>query len=125
MPPFGDWLVCGVSTQLRQRVAELDEVIDVSDGDFVASGLKAASLIRLGFLAVMPTAKFLGAIGSISDQRRVRLSQKAFGLSASAVSFCDTHRFFAPNSGLSRSLCCFRHFLKIRLIRPAAAGPVV
>ncbi len=52
-------------------------------------------------------------------------SQKAFGLSASAVSFCDTHRFFAANSGLSRSLCCFRHFLKIRLIRPAAAGPVV
>ena len=52
-------------------------------------------------------------------------SQKAFGLSASAVSFCDIHRFFAPNSGLSRSLCCFRHFLKIRPTRPAAAGRVV
>ena len=26
MPPFGDWLVCGISTQLRQRVADLDEV---------------------------------------------------------------------------------------------------
>ena len=59
-------------------MAELDEVIDVSDGDFVASGLKAASLIRLGFLAVMPTAKFLGAVGSISDQRRVRLFSEGF-----------------------------------------------
>ena len=79
MPPFGDWLVCGVSTQLRQRVAELDEVIDVSDGDFVASGLKAASLIRLGFLAVMPTAKFLGAIGSDLRRTQSPSSQKAFG----------------------------------------------
>ena len=26
MPPFGDWLVCGISTQLRQQVADLDEV---------------------------------------------------------------------------------------------------
>jgi mRNA interferase MazF len=76
MPPFGDWLVCGVSTQLRQRVVELDEVIDVSDGDFVASGLKATSVIRLGFLPVMPTAKFLGAIGSISNERRVRLLRR-------------------------------------------------
>src|SRR4051794_24444048 len=32
---------------------------------------------------------------------------------------------FRANSGLSRPLCCFRHFLKIRLIRPAAAAPVV
>jgi mRNA interferase MazF len=76
MPPFGDWLVCGVSTQLRQRVVELDEVIDVSDGDFVASGLKATSVIRLVFLPVMPTAKFLGAIGSISNERRMRLLRR-------------------------------------------------
>ena len=74
-------LTCGIC---RGPMAELDEV------------RKAASLIRLGFLAAMPTAKFLDAVGSISDQRRVRLSQKAFGLSASAVSFCDTHTFFAP-----------------------------
>ena|SRR5437773_1868206 len=76
MPPFGDWLVCGVSTQLRQRVAELDELIDVSDGDFVASGLKAASLIRLGFIAVMPDTKFIGVIGSISNERRLRLLRR-------------------------------------------------
>ena len=76
MPPFGDWLVCGVSTQLRQQVAELDELISVSDGDFAASGLKADSLIRLGFLAVMPADKFLGGIGSIANERRQRLLKK-------------------------------------------------
>ena len=73
MPPFGDWLVCGISTQLHQQVAEFDELVHVSDSDFAASGLKAASLVRLGFLAVMPASKFLGVVGSISDERRARL----------------------------------------------------
>jgi mRNA interferase MazF len=73
MPPFGDWLVCGISTQLHQQAVEFDELITVSDSDFAASGLKATSLIRLGFLAVMPASKFLGVIGSISEERRQRL----------------------------------------------------
>jgi mRNA interferase MazF len=76
MPPFGDWLVCGISTQLRQQVVEFDELINASDSDFATSGLKATSLIRLGFLAVMPASKFLGVIGSISNERRGRLLGK-------------------------------------------------
>jgi mRNA interferase MazF len=46
MPPFGDWLVCGLSTQLRQEVVGFDEIIEPSHPDFEMSGLKAASLIR-------------------------------------------------------------------------------
>ncbi len=75
MPPFGDWLVCGVSTQLHQRVADLDEVIDPGTGDFASSGLKAASLIRLGFVTVLPADQFLGIIGRISHERHRRLLQ--------------------------------------------------
>ena len=52
MPGFGDWLVCGVSTQLHQEIPGFDEPILVNAGDFGASGLKAPSLIRLGFLNV-------------------------------------------------------------------------
>lgn len=66
MPPFGDWLVCGVSTQLHQSVAAFDELIATSDPEFRASGLKASSVIRLGFLAVLPQTDFVGVIGSIS-----------------------------------------------------------
>lgn len=72
-PPFGDWLVCGVSTQLQQRVAGFDEVIASSDAEFGSTGLKTASLICLGFLAVLPEADMLGAIGSISRERHQRL----------------------------------------------------
>jgi mRNA interferase MazF len=73
MPPFADWLVCGVSTQLQQQVVGLDEIIEPADADFTSSGLKAGSLIRLGFLTVLPTSRFLGVIGSISRARHHRL----------------------------------------------------
>ena len=73
LPPFGDFLVCGISTQLHQRVAGFDEEIVAGDPEFAASGLKAASLIRLGFLAVLPDSALLGRIGSLSSTRRLRL----------------------------------------------------
>ena len=38
MPPFGDWLTCGVSTQLHQAVAGFDDVIEASHPDFHRSG---------------------------------------------------------------------------------------
>ncbi|MBU6410022.1 MAG: type II toxin-antitoxin system PemK/MazF family toxin [Verrucomicrobia bacterium] len=72
-PPFGDFLVCGVSSQLHQSVAGFDETIAPADNEFAASGLKAASLIRLGFLAVLPESALLGKIGSLSSERRQRL----------------------------------------------------
>jgi len=76
MPPFGDFLVCGVSTQLHHEVAGFDDPINPSDADFAISGLKAPSLIRLGFLAVLPASSFLGAIGSIEKARHERLLER-------------------------------------------------
>lgn len=73
MPPFQDVLVCGVSTQQRQAAKDFDEVIFANDTDFVASGLKTESLIRLGFLVVIPRSKIAGSIGSISTERHKRL----------------------------------------------------
>lgn len=73
MPPFQDFLICGVSTQLRQQVKGFDEIIDPSDPDFAASGLLAPSLIRLGFLVVVPQKNVAGAIGAISSERHERL----------------------------------------------------
>lgn len=73
MPPFQDVLVCGVSTQLRQASKDFDEVISANDTDFVTSGLKTESLIRLGFLVVLPRSKIAGSIGSISSKRHKRL----------------------------------------------------
>jgi mRNA interferase MazF len=72
MPPFNDALVCGVSTQLHQQVAGFDETITQRDADFASSGLLADSLIRLGFLSVVPRSRIAGSIGSVSAARRQR-----------------------------------------------------
>jgi mRNA interferase MazF len=76
MPPFQDFLVCGVSTQVQQAVPDFDETIAPTDPDFRTSGLKAASLIRLGYLAVLPRTEFKGCIGTVSTARRKRLLTK-------------------------------------------------
>ena len=73
LPPFGDILVCGISTQFHHAVPEFDEIIRSSDFDFSASGLLADSVIRLGYLAVLPRKRVLGSIGSINPQRHKRL----------------------------------------------------
>jgi len=62
MPPYRDFLVCGVSTQLHQQVKDFDEIISPADADFVVSGLLSESLIRLGFLAVLPRSSVAGSI---------------------------------------------------------------
>lgn len=75
MPPFGDVLVCGISTQLQQEVVGFDEVLSATDADFAASGVRTTSLIRLGFLSVLPVNRVIGTIGAISPARRQRLLQ--------------------------------------------------
>ena len=73
MPPYRDFLVCGVSTQLDKEVKGFDEVISDADEDFLSSGLRTSSLVRLGFLALLPSRQIIGAIGSISSTRHGKL----------------------------------------------------
>ncbi|MCI0397962.1 MAG: type II toxin-antitoxin system PemK/MazF family toxin [Chloroflexi bacterium] len=73
MPGYNDLLVCGVSTQLHQRVKGFDEIIWPNDADFPSSGLLTQSLIRLGFLAIIPGNRIIGSIGTISPERHKRL----------------------------------------------------
>lgn len=79
MRPFGDLLICGISRQLRHCVLDFDEIIASTDSDFASSGLADTSLIRLGFLALLPAAEFLGDIGSISPERHSRLLHRLAG----------------------------------------------
>lgn len=76
LPPFGDFLVCGITTQTKLAVTGFDDVIRPGDPDFVDSGLIAESVIRLGFLAVLPRRRIAGSIGSISSSRHERLLRR-------------------------------------------------
>ncbi len=76
MPPYDDLLVCGISTQLHQQVPAFDEIVSPGDDDFASSGLISESLIRLGFLSVVPITNVVGAIGMIAPERHKRLLRR-------------------------------------------------
>ena len=70
-----DWLICMLSSQSRQYVAEFDELVQESDSDFGESGLKVASVIRIGRLAVVSGEILLGAVGQVSSERLGRIKK--------------------------------------------------
>jgi mRNA interferase MazF len=57
-------------------VKDFDELLSPSNADFATSGLKSESLIRLGFLAVLPRSSIIGAMGSVSPERHRRLLKR-------------------------------------------------
>jgi mRNA interferase MazF len=66
MPPYGDLLVSGISSQTTNAVAGFDEIVDSHHPEFGPSGLKVDSVIRLGFLAVVSASRCRGRIGKLS-----------------------------------------------------------
>jgi len=66
---FDDLLICAITSQLRHEVKGWDERIDISDDDFISSGLKAPSIIRIGKLATVEESVLEGVIGEISSER--------------------------------------------------------
>ena len=72
LPGFGDFLVCGISSQLRQTVPGFDEVIQ-PDSD---NQLRATSVIRLANLIALSTPNLNRAIGYIPDALLNTLRQR-------------------------------------------------
>ncbi len=74
--PFGDLLVCGISTQVQHFVPGVDEFLQVSDADFISSGLRRESIIRLGFLGTLPAADVRTRLGYVAEERLRGLLQR-------------------------------------------------
>lgn len=71
--PYSGYLVCGISSQIHQMIENFDELISEQDEDYVDSGILKGSIIRLSFLAVIPSKVIVGSIGSISKSRHQKL----------------------------------------------------
>ena len=65
MPPYYDWLVAGISTQLHQEVKGFDWVLLANHPSFAQTRLKSSSIIRLGFLDMAEEKNIRGIIGSV------------------------------------------------------------
>ena len=76
---WDDWLVCMVSSQLRQANPDLDWICTPDDDAFPVSGLKVASAFRLSRLAVLDGELMLGQLGAIPDQRLHQLRRRLAG----------------------------------------------
>jgi mRNA interferase MazF len=70
---YDDWLICMISTQLRQSIQHLDEIITSEDSDFIQTGLKLSSVIRTCRLAVVDGDILLGSLGQVSPDRLERV----------------------------------------------------
>ena len=65
-----------ISSQLSQGIYSFDEIISEEDNDFIDSGLKFSSVIRIGRLAVVDKSILVGAIGEISTDRLTRIKNR-------------------------------------------------
>ena len=57
-----------ISTQLWHYVPDFDEIVRPDEPDFAGTGLKSASVIRTGRLAVVESGILLGAVGRIAPE---------------------------------------------------------
>ncbi len=58
-----------ISSNLSYQLPDFDELVRETDEDFATSGLKEASLVRIGRLATVDQELFIGSIGRLSDER--------------------------------------------------------
>ena len=65
LPGFGDFLVCGVSSQIHQAQEGFDEIIAATDDFFTATGLQVSSVVRLNFLTTLPTRRMTRFLGRL------------------------------------------------------------
>lgn len=65
-----------ISSRLDQKNNDYDEVITPEDSDFIESGLKLSSLIRICRIAVVNQDILLGKLGQIDPQRLLRIKRK-------------------------------------------------
>lgn len=68
LPPFGDWLVCGITSQLRHEVKDFDILISNDHPDYKDSNLPKSFLIRLGFIGRVQEEKIEGVVGNIGQE---------------------------------------------------------
>ena len=70
---YDDWLICMISSQIHQYIPDFDEIIQENDPDFIESGLRIPSVIRISRLAVIEGEILIGAIGQIFHDRLQRI----------------------------------------------------
>ena len=81
-----DLLLALISSQLHQATPNFDEIINPLDPDYVTTGLKSVSIIRLGRLTSVEASVINARLGSISPERLIKIRKKTNQLSTNVKS---------------------------------------
>jgi len=73
---YSDWLVCMISSQINQAISGFDEVVYEDSNDYVLSGLKKTSVIRISRLSIVTEDILIGTTGEIAGERLHRIKLK-------------------------------------------------
>jgi mRNA interferase MazF len=66
---YPDLLLAYITSRVHQAVPEFDEIIEPTDADYLTTGLKARSVVRLARLAVVDPAIINAKLGYIAPER--------------------------------------------------------
>ena len=64
MQKYGDFLVCGIISQLQQYISSFDELIQLKDVDFPGSGLVKPYCRSTQFSGDRPSCRSHGTVGN-------------------------------------------------------------
>ena len=73
---FNGYLICMISSRIDHQILQLDELVSQEDADFMQSGLKMTSVIRVSRLAVVDGKILVGMLGKINTERLNKIKQK-------------------------------------------------
>ena len=71
-----DLLLALISSRIHQAIPNFDDIIDISDADYLVTGLKVTSVIRLSRLATVEPSIISARLGNISQERLKRIKTK-------------------------------------------------
>lgn len=77
-----DVIVSFISSKKIKRISKTDLVIKKDHKDFIGTGLKVSSTVKLGKIATLEKKVILGVLGNLSEQLTKELDKKlriAFG----------------------------------------------
>jgi len=76
LPGFGDYLACGISTQLQQAIRGFDLILSPGSAEFASAGLHTESVVRLGFVGVVPVRNMTRRLGRLSPNTLALLQER-------------------------------------------------
>jgi len=73
---YEDFVLLLITSRLYQAIPDFDDIIQKSDGDYTATGLKTSSVIRLSRITSVDSSVINACLGEISTDRLHKIKDR-------------------------------------------------